>query len=377
MKIFLYLTLIILLSTSINAQSYDTLSVEQVDPGCIHYTIADTSKPVVIHLFEADLSDPLIDVTVAIAKDSLNLGGETVSGISTRKISEWTQVLGAVNADFFGDNPYQAQNSIVRNGELIKAVNLNRSMIAFDDSNIPDIGKFRFEGKLVCEGDTLLLDAINSQDSTLAADLFSKYWRGPVPRYTNKVYYQFEYDGTIEPNKPEMITLIGLIDSDSITISSSNMLVLRLNASYGNFDSADNTVIELLPTFSGTTEGIRTMTGGLPGLFKEGKIKESYVGHEGLTSKGFLGNNPRTAIGYNKTRTKLFVAVVDGRQENYSMGMSIKELAEFMKSVGCYEALNFDGGGSSAMFVSDSLVNKPSDKTGERKVYNAFMIIAK
>ena len=107
-------------------------------------------------------------------------------------------------------------------------------------------------------------------------------------------------------------------------------------------------------------------------LYKDGNIPESFFGKEGMKSEKFIGKNPRTAVGYNRDKTKLVIAAIDGRQPGYSMGMSLKELSEFMFRQGCYNVLNLDGGGSTTMTLADSVVNKPSDKTGDRPVYNSL-----
>ena len=76
----------------------------------------------------------------------------------------------------------------------------------------------------------------------------------------------------------------------------------------------------------------------------------------------------------------LFVTV-DGRQPPYSDGMTLNELALLMRQLGASDALNLDGGGSTTMVLPDStarpklrIVNRPSDKEGERPVGNAVAI---
>jgi len=59
--------------------------------------------------------------------------------------------------------------------------------------------------------------------------------------------------------------------------------------------------------------------------------------------------HPRTAVGLDESGRYLTLAVVDGRQKGISEGMSEHELAELMKSLGCWDALNLDGGGSSIL----------------------------
>jgi exopolysaccharide biosynthesis protein len=74
---------------------------------------------------------------------------------------------------------------------------------------------------------------------------------------------------------------------------------------------------------------------------------------------------PRTMAGVD-AEGRLILATVDGRQTGGSEGFTIQEAATFMRSLGAVNALNLDGGGSTAMAVNGVLVNKPSDATGER-----------
>lgn len=76
--------------------------------------------------------------------------------------------------------------------------------------------------------------------------------------------------------------------------------------------------------------------------------------------------NPRTAIGLNRTGTTLFILVIDGRQTNWSVGMTLPEVADQLIARGCYRAINLDGGGSTS-FVYQATAgggltqNRPSD----------------
>jgi exopolysaccharide biosynthesis protein len=69
--------------------------------------------------------------------------------------------------------------------------------------------------------------------------------------------------------------------------------------------------------------------------------------------------NPRCAIGYIEPGHYVFV-VVDGRDEGYSMGVTLSELAQIMVKAGCVTAYNLDGGKSAAMVFDGSYVNQPS-----------------
>ena len=65
-----------------------------------------------------------------------------------------------------------------------------------------------------------------------------------------------------------------------------------------------------------------------------------------------LVRNPRTAIGTNQSGTQLYIAVVDGRQPTWSVGMTLPELANVMIGMGAWRAINLDGGGSSSLLYS-------------------------
>jgi hypothetical protein len=82
--------------------------------------------------------------------------------------------------------------------------------------------------------------------------------------------------------------------------------------------------------------------------------------------------HPRSAIGFTGDATLL--VVVDGRQAPYSDGMTLAELADLMQRLGARDALNFDGGGSTALVVRGATVNRPSDQSGERPVGNALVL---
>ncbi|HOO65524.1 MAG: phosphodiester glycosidase family protein [Bacteroidales bacterium] len=90
-----------------------------------------------------------------------------------------------------------------------------------------------------------------------------------------------------------------------------------------------------------------------------------------LDSINFNKNrHPRSLLGITGTGHVLFIAV-DGRQPGYADGMSLFELRELAKSLGCTEILNLDGGGSTTLYVKGEgvtgVVNRPSGKV-ERPV---------
>lgn len=83
--------------------------------------------------------------------------------------------------------------------------------------------------------------------------------------------------------------------------------------------------------------------------------------------------HPRTAVGISPDARRLFLMTVDGRQ-TFSKGMSLFEAAAFLWKLGAWNAMNFDGGGSTTMWVQGRVVNFPSDGQ-ERKVAGALLVV--
>jgi exopolysaccharide biosynthesis protein len=78
------------------------------------------------------------------------------------------------------------------------------------------------------------------------------------------------------------------------------------------------------------------------------------------TTSYINGTNPRCAMGYVSEGHYVFV-VVDGRDEGYSKGVTLSELAQIMADTGCKTAYNLDGGKSAAMVYNGDYVNQPAD----------------
>lgn len=125
-----------------------------------------------------------------------------------------------------------------------------------------------------------------------------------------------------------------------------------------------------------------SILGAGPRLVRDGRVSVNAYG-DGLVHTGedrsfyynwVLRRNPRTMAGVD-ARGRLLFAVADGRAAGYSEGLSIEEAGKVMRSLGAVQAMNFDGGGSSAMATARSgLVNRPSDAAGERLVGDAVLL---
>jgi exopolysaccharide biosynthesis protein len=120
-----------------------------------------------------------------------------------------------------------------------------------------------------------------------------------------------------------------------------------------------------------TFKKIEDLTNGVPQLIKNGKIEITW--QEEKTSKAFVETrHPRTAVAKLKDG-KFLMITVDGRSEQ-SAGIGLEYLAKLLLELGATDAMNLDGGGSTTMFLDGKIVNKPSDKEGERRVSDAILV---
>lgn len=83
--------------------------------------------------------------------------------------------------------------------------------------------------------------------------------------------------------------------------------------------------------------------------------------------------NPRTLAGVDD-RGRLVLVTADGRSTD-ALGLSIPEAADVAVGLGLREALNLDGGGSTAMVAEGRLLTVPSDAAGERPVGDAVLVL--
>jgi exopolysaccharide biosynthesis protein len=120
------------------------------------------------------------------------------------------------------------------------------------------------------------------------------------------------------------------------------------------------------------SDGETEVVGGFPLLLQDGMR----VGDLELSERPSFAaeRHPRTAVGFDREEDLLWVVVVDGRQSDYSAGMSLPELTSLFEALEVEEAINLDGGGSSVMVLDGTMLSRPSDPEGERPVANALGI---
>ncbi len=119
---------------------------------------------------------------------------------------------------------------------------------------------------------------------------------------------------------------------------------------------------------------MRTAVGGGPVLIHDGNIQitnreeQWYFGER--VDRGWL---PRTAMGYTRDG-RLIILAIRGRTPGIAAGATLLQEAHILFNLGCYEALNLDGGGSTCLLINGKEAFPPSDEEGERPVAAVFVI---
>ena len=117
---------------------------------------------------------------------------------------------------------------------------------------------------------------------------------------------------------------------------------------------------------------MQTAIGGGPVLVHNKKIRVTNKEEQMFVNEE-NDRHPRTAMGYTRNR-KLIILSVQGRFPGLAEGVTLQEEAQILLDLGCVEALNLEGGGSSCLLINGKQTIKPSDKGNERPVPGVFLI---
>ena len=149
------------------------------------------------------------------------------------------------------------------------------------------------------------------------------------------------------------------------TSGNRDALVIQKNGEFKFVSESETNASELLQ------DGALQAFSFGPVLLNNGEISVGENDEVGMA----MASNPRTAIGYLGNNHYVFV-VSDGRTSE-SAGLSLYELASFMKELGVKDAYNLDGGGSSTMVFKGEIINNPttSGRSGEERAVSDIVYI--
>lgn len=138
-----------------------------------------------------------------------------------------------------------------------------------------------------------------------------------------------------------------LLRSDSQDANQEDLVIYQ-DGSFEIIREGDITAQELL------NKGASQVLSFGPALIENSQVAVDSADEVGKA----MASNPRTAIGI--IDNKHYVLVVSDGRTDESKGLSLKELADFMKELKVTTAYNLDGGGSSTMYFNGQIINKPT-----------------
>ncbi len=358
----------------------DTLYHALVGPGTTT-TSLKLSGPYNLRVFYStiDLTNPNIELRTVTASDSKLAAGQSLLGMVKIHETEDCRYVTGVNADFFGNS--KPIGTTVVDGDYFYAINNGWSHWAIDDNRVPVVADMTFSATATHGADSHELTAINAARGENNLILFNtKYGANTATNsYGNEVTATLT-GGKLAPGQTAELT-VGCEPSaaGSMAIPSGGY-VLSGHGTASTFvkslHQGDKVTVTASLLVDGQSFNARQVAGGCPLILSGGQVLDTQTALDHLTSL-----NPRTAIGYDSTRTKVVILVVDGRT-SISQGCVSRVLADIMKNAGCTEAMNFDGGGSSTLytnFMGDDgagVVNSPSDGTPRSVVDAVFAVSA-
>ncbi|HPD47463.1 MAG TPA: phosphodiester glycosidase family protein [Anaerohalosphaeraceae bacterium] len=324
--------------------------------------------PWAIHVVKVDRSQSNLGFATALGQGRI-CGLETVRGQVAGLGGKFGRPVAAVNGDFFviRPGPYQGDPTGLHivNGELVSAS--RGSAFWIDVQGRPRIGEVHTKICVTGPKGFAVTVGLNQQCGDDEAVLFTQTF-GESTRTSGCTDIVLEPDG--DATLPLQIggtyrRRVAAVRAGGDTPLGRGVMMLSLGAKKAAALAAlaEGDVVEVSVSSSPDLAGVRTAVGGGEILIQDGKVR---------SWQGRLPRHPRTAIGFNSGH--VFLVVVDGRQAGLSAGMTYAELAGLMAELGCTEAMNLDGGGSSTLWLGGCVMNEPSDGR-ERAVANSLILV--
>ena len=368
---------------SLNGIEYtiDTLSMFPAGPGSTYYELrllrADNGRGRLdAYLLAVDTRDPYVQVQQVLGKGKVT-GCEVPSSMAKRSTTDNEIYFGGVNGDFFayeapvgttiinsqyaltpaGSGGGRRHGGIDADGRGVTAYTHTYSMkvdMPYDSTLvIHHVNDYRDENQLVLFNHHL---GTTTGSNAYGTEVKIQLLEGETWKTTGtmkvKVLAKEENVGSMP------------LAADYAVLSGHGSMQKELN----KLNVGDELTLTFEMRLDDELVNVAQMIGGdhyEAMILDDGKVAQS----------GFWNElHPRTGFGVSQTRDTVFMIVVDGR--GVSAGCTTKVMAEILKHHGAWNAVNWDGGGSSCMYIRpfDQMNNGSDGK--ERAVTNAMFAVA-
>lgn len=370
---------------SINGRSYqvDTLIYPHpAGPGVTLSKFDLPELPLKVSVMEVDLKNPYIDFETCLGSEKA-VGTETPPSMIARNTRPGHDVVGACNGDFYMTAP-PAEVGMPRSGQLRRnevVVNpVGAACFLLDDQKRPYIDRVDFYAQATHGATSFRVHTVNmlrlEYENTGGNQTFlftNSYGPNTYACTHGKLVLIAPKQGSFAwaPNSSETCVVEAVVDpAGAIPIPEGKayMWMQGNNVDYANaMNPGDELTISLTVNMrSHSVAGInlKEMIGG----------SNTIIMRNGQFAEGWEERHPRTMIGFTQDSTRMFIVVVDGRNLK-SVGVTMTEAFGIFTELGCYNAVNLDGGGSTCMVANDEVINTPSDGP-IRSVGNGCLLIS-
>ena len=322
---------------------YKNLKINEVEKGVKHVKMVKyyNGKPVRINIIEVSrgVNDSL-EVEPAIASETLAARSK-ISNIAKRE-----NAIVAINGGYFKPQTGVPLGTLMINKKVYTGPIYDRVAMGISENGY-DMARVELRANLVTNAGELKIDNVNQ------------------PRMLSTHVIAFTPDwGEVSPPSPKYGMQIVVKDGKLIrtsqaqnTIPKNGFVIVGPESKLKDFTGAKDYKLDI--KINPEWKDVNHIISGGPYLVKNGEVFVDMT-EQKLSAIG--GRNPRTAIGYTKDNN-LIMITADGR-EGESIGLTLTELAKLMKQLGCINAMNLDGGGSTVMFIKGQVVNKPAVQGG-------------
>lgn len=341
-----------------------------IAPGLSYRMEVDVMTPRTIHALRWTPGTPETSARPELAgRVVYGAGGDKGRGTVSQMVAENSAIAG-INGDFF---PFTGDplGLMVAASELKSRPFPKRGFLSWGPKG-SFVGRADFAGKLFVRGLELGVEGFNEDcpqnGITVNSPVAGRAIANPAG---TALRVQIEA-GRFELNKSTSGLIVEVITGvSSVPIQVGEFVIMFSGRAQAE---AAQMAVGQRVTFLSYVNGLdesraENAVGGGPILLKDGQVSVSWQ-YEGFTSDFALKRHPRTVVGITATGDIWFVAI-DGRQ-SMSAGATLEEAARIMLRLGCVDAVNLDGGGSTAMNVFGIPVNRPSDGQ-ERPVANGIL----
>lgn len=330
--------------------------------------------PVSAHVVTVDLREP------SVRLQAFQLPGLVRTSAQARALADsGHQVLAAINADFFSFQTGWPVGNTVIDGTLVLGLPSKRSHLVISGRAKPFIERLTFLGVVMtARGHAITLGAVNNGSPSAQARMYTHWYGKDTGSDTLGVkILLLEAAARAGLSDTTFYVVTGRVIRGRAPIPADGAVLAVpdeiLEQTGGGFLVGDTlaVVADVVPF----VPDVRQTLGGAGRILING-VCDTVDNHarEDLSLKFQSDRHPRTFVGFDRDTTLVYLCVVDGRQD-HSRGMTFGEMAEFLRALGAWNAVNLDGGGSTTMIVGGSIVNRPSDVTGERPVANILAVV--